>query len=151
MLFACGILVYNGKGGLVLAISDAKKKANAKWDSANMATLACKVKREQADEFKAKCEQQGKTANTALKDFVLSVIGTETNPCSAPQEPAGAHGGSGYILTPEAAKTAQEAAQKAGETVPAFVERAVVTQAQRDKVAQGLSRAKEKAPEHSGT
>lgn len=44
----------------------------------------------------------------------------------------------GAILTPSALKTAQEAAQRAGETVPAFVSRAVDIQSKRDKIMQGL-------------
>ena len=48
------------------------------------------------------------------------------------------------------AKTAQEAAQRAGETVPAFVGRAIETQAQRDKVIQAM-KPKEKAPDKSET
>lgn len=119
-----------------MAVSDAKKKANAKWDSENMATLSCKVKKDHADSFKAYCAEIGKTSNAVLRDCVLSCIGDAARENS--QEATGMHGAPGYILTPEATKTAQEAAQKAGETVSAFVERAVVTQAQRDKVAQGL-------------
>ena len=57
-----------------MAVSEAKKKANAKWDSENMATLACKVKREQAEKFKAYCKDSGKTSNTVLKDYVLRCI-----------------------------------------------------------------------------
>lgn len=50
----------------------------------------------------------------------------------------------GAILSPETLAAAQEAAQKAEETVPAFIGRAVTTQAQRDRVTQGLrSQAKE--------
>ena len=116
-----------------MAVSDAKKKANAKWDSENMATLACKVKREQADKFKAHCAGVGKTSNAVLRDYVLESIGEES-----PQKPAGAPQGEGAILTPAALKTAQEAAQRAGETVPAFVSRAVDIQAKRDKIMQGL-------------
>jgi hypothetical protein len=57
-----------------LAVSDSKKKANAKWDSENMATLACKVKKAQAEAFKAYCASVGKTANTVLRDYVLECI-----------------------------------------------------------------------------
>lgn len=124
-----------------MAVSNAKKKANAKWDSENMATLACKVKRDQADKFKAYCAGVGKTSNAVLRDFVLESIGEES-----PQRPARAPQGMGAILTPAALKTAQEAAQRAGETIPAFVSRAVETQAQRDKVMQAM-RPKEKAGE----
>lgn len=128
-----------------MAVSDAKKKANAKWDSENMATLACKVKREQADKFKAHCAGVGKTSNAVLRDYVLESIGEEST-----QQPAGAPQGGGAILAPETLKTAQDAAQKAGETVPAFVGRAIETQAQRDKVIQAM-KPKEKAPDKSET
>lgn len=131
-----------------MAVSDAKKKANAKWDSENMATLACKVKRDQADKFKAYCAGVGKTSNAVLRECVLSCIGEAMG--ESPQKPAGAPQGDGAILTPAALKTAQEAAQRAGETVPAFVGRAVETQAQRDKVMQAM-RTKEKAPDKSET
>lgn len=119
-----------------MAVSDAKKKANAKWDSENMATLACKVKRDQADKFKAYCAGVGKTSNAVLRECVLSCIGEAMG--ESPQKPAGAPQGDGAILTPAALKTAQEAAQRAGETVPAFVSRAVDIQAKRDKIMQGL-------------
>lgn len=131
-----------------MAVSDAKKKANAKWDSENMATLACKVKKDHADKFKAYCSEIGKTSNAVLRECVLSCIGEAMG--ESPQQPAGAPQGMGAILTPAALKTAQEAAQRAGETVPAFVSRSVETQAQRDKVMQAM-RAKEKAPDKSET
>lgn len=131
-----------------MAVSDAKKKANAKWDSENMATLACKVKKDHADKFKAYCSEIGKTSNAVLRECVLSCIGEAMG--ESPQKPAGAPQGEGAILTPAALKTAQEAAQRAGETVPAFVGRAVETQAQRDKVMQAM-RPKEKAPDKSET
>lgn len=119
-----------------MAVSDAKKKANAKWDSENMATLACKVKKDHADKFKAYCSEIGKTSNAVLRECVLSCIGEATG--ESPQQPTGAQQGDGAILTPAALKTAQEAAQRAGETVPAFVSRAVDIQAKRDEITQGL-------------
>lgn len=119
-----------------MAVSDAKKKANAKWDSENMATLACKVKKDHADKFKGYCLEIGKTSNAVLRECVLSCIGEAMG--ESPQQPAGAPQGDGAILTPAALKTAQEAAQRAGETVPAFVSRAVDIQAKRDKIMQGL-------------
>ena len=64
-----------------------------------------------------------------------------TRPLRSPQKRMEAVGA---ILSPETLAAAQEAAQKAGETVPAFIGRAVTTQAQRDRVTQGLrSQAKE--------
>ena len=124
-----------------MAVSDAKKKANAKWDSENMATLACKVKKDHADKFKAYCSEIGKTSNAVLRECVLSCIGEAMG--ESPQKPARAPQGEGAILTPSALKTAQEAAQRAGETVPAFVSRAVDIQAKRDKIMQGLKTTQE--------
>ena len=57
-----------------MTISEAKKKSNAKWDKENMITLGCKVKRDQAERFKRYAASKGTTANTLLKDYVLSCI-----------------------------------------------------------------------------
>lgn len=144
-----------------MAVSDAKKKANAKWDSENMATLACKTKKEQAEKFKSYCTAIGKTSNAVLRDYVLGCIGeamgenppedaAKTGDIKPTQSAAGAQDAEGAILTPETLKKAQEAAQNAGETVSAFVGRAVETQAQRDKLTLAM-RPKEKAPDTSET
>lgn len=143
-----------------MAVSDAKKKANAKWDSENMATLACKVKKMQADMFKAYCADTGHTSNAVLRDYVLRCIGeamgevppenaakvgdikTAQNATGAPQDTEAA------ILTPETLKKAQEAAQNVEETVSALIGRAVDTQAQRDRLMQAM-RQKEKATDES--
>ena len=131
-----------------MAPTGAQKRASAKYQRENIASLACRVKKEQAEKFKAYCESMGKTSNAVLRECVLSCIGEAMG--ESPQQPAGAPQGEGAILTPSALKTAQEAAQRAGETVPAFVSRSVETQAQRDKVMQAM-RTKEKAPDKSET
>lgn len=96
------------------------------------------------EEIQAFAAQTGESVN----GFINRIIGEAMG--ESPQKPAGAPQGDGAILTPAALKTAQEAAQRAGETVPAFVSRAVETQAQRDKVMQAM-RTKEKAPDKSET
>lgn len=58
-----------------MAVSDAKKRANQKWDNTNMATLACKIKKSQADRFKEYCTEKGKTSNAVLREYVLDCIG----------------------------------------------------------------------------
>lgn len=50
-----------------MAISQKKKISNAKWDKENMSVLACKVRKEFADEFKAACAASGTTSNAVLK------------------------------------------------------------------------------------
>ena len=57
-----------------MAPSEAQKRASLKWDKENMSVLACKVKKDQAEAFKAYCDRQGKSSNAVLKEFVLSCI-----------------------------------------------------------------------------
>lgn len=54
--------------------TDAQKKAAAKYHKENIASLACRVKKEQAEEFKAYCEAKGKTSNAVLREYVLECI-----------------------------------------------------------------------------
>lgn len=66
--------------------SDAQKRASNKYNLKNMATIGCKVKKEEAALFKQFCKDQGKTSNTVLKDFVLACIyGPETE--EPPEKP----------------------------------------------------------------
>ena len=60
-----------------MPVSEKKKASNAKWDSANMATIGCRIKKSQAEAFKAYCKSRGKTSNTVLKDYVLECIDTQ--------------------------------------------------------------------------
>ena len=57
-----------------MALPESRKKANAKWDAENMATLGCRVKREQAEKFKAYCADKGRTSNAVLREYVLDCI-----------------------------------------------------------------------------
>ena len=91
------------------------------------------------EEIKAAAAAAGESMN----QYIIRSVDMRINH-NTPQELAETHGGGGAILSPETLAAAQEAAQKAGETVPAFIGRAVTTQAQRDRVTQGLrSQAKE--------
>ena len=60
-----------------MAPSEAQKKASAKYQKENIASLACRVKKEQAEKFKAYCESIGKTSNAVLRDYVLQCIENE--------------------------------------------------------------------------
>ena len=55
-------------------VSNAQKKASAKWDKENMVVLACKVKRETAEQFKAACAAQGTTSNAVLQQAVKAFL-----------------------------------------------------------------------------
>lgn len=115
-----------------MAPRESQKRASLKWDKENMTVLSCKIRKEQAVVFKAHCENQGSTSNTVLKDFVLGCIG-EQEPGTPQEDPGRPAGGGGISLHLQTLKTAQEAAEATGEAVPRFVERAVETQAKRDK------------------
>ena len=57
-----------------MAPTEAQKKASNKYNLEHMATLGCKVRKEQATAFKEYAKEQGKTANTVLKEYVLKCI-----------------------------------------------------------------------------
>ena len=57
-----------------MAVAESRKKANAKWDAENMTTLGCRIKKDQAEKFKAYCSEMGKTSNAVLRDYVLDCI-----------------------------------------------------------------------------
>lgn len=127
-----------------MTVSKAQKSATAKYESKAYDKVLVRMPKGRKDEIQTFAAQTGESVN----GFINRAIGEATG--ESPQKPAGAPQGDGAILTPAALKTAQEAAQRAGETVPAFVGRAVETQAQRDKVMQAM-RTKEKAPDKSET
>ena len=114
-----------------MAVSESRKKANAKWDAANMATLAVRVKKEMADQFRAYCTVKGVTVNTELREYVQSCV------AGKPVEAGGA-GADTSILTPVALCAAQTGAKLAGEELPAFVERAVKNESKRDEMQRKL-------------
>ncbi len=58
-----------------MAVSEAQKKASAKYQKENISSLACRVKKEQAERFKLYCSSIGKTSNAVLRDYVLQCIG----------------------------------------------------------------------------
>lgn len=54
--------------------SEAQRRASAKYHKENISSLACRVKKEDAERFKEYCEKNGTTVNAALKDFVMECI-----------------------------------------------------------------------------
>jgi len=57
-----------------MALSEARKKANDKWDRTNRTMLGCKVYRDKAEVFKAACAEAGTSVNAiftaAMDDFL---------------------------------------------------------------------------------
>lgn len=114
-----------------MAVSEAQKKSAQKWDAANLDRVSIAMPKGMKDMVKAAAAVAGESMNQYI-------IGATEQRINGLQQPAGAPQGMGAIITPAALKVAQEAAQRAGETVPAFVSRAVDIQAKRDKIMQGL-------------
>lgn len=56
------------------ALSEARKRANLKWDKENMTILACRVRKDYAEQVKAKALKNGDTVNgiirKALDDYM---------------------------------------------------------------------------------
>lgn len=69
-----------------MAPSEAQKRASAKYQKENIASLACRVKKDQAEKFKDYCKQQGKTSNAVLRDYVLVCIGENDNQAATDTE-----------------------------------------------------------------
>lgn len=126
-----------------MAVSEAQKKSAQKWDAANLDRVSIAMPKGMKAMVKAAAAVAGESMNQYI-------IGATEQRMNGLQQPAGAPQGMGAILTPETLKTAQEAAQKAGETVSVFVARAVDVQAKRDNVTRAM-RPKEKAPDESET
>lgn len=57
--------------------TEAQRRASAKYQRENIASLACRVKKDQAEKFKEYCTGLGKTSNAVLKDYVLDCIGEQ--------------------------------------------------------------------------
>ena len=55
-------------------MTEAHKRGNKKWDAENMLTLSVRLRREHVEEFRRISAEHGTTANTLLKNFVLSQI-----------------------------------------------------------------------------
>ena len=122
-----------------MSVSESRKKANLKWDAANLDRVSIAMPKGMKDTVKAAAAAAGESMN----QYIIGATEQRMsgNLCKGAQNAAGAHGGASSILTPETLKTAQEAAQSAGETVSVFVGRAVATQAQRDKMTQSMKKA----------
>ncbi len=49
-----------------MPVSEAKKRANAKWDAANMTILGCRVTKTKAEAFRQACKAANTTPNAVL-------------------------------------------------------------------------------------
>lgn len=70
-----------------MAISEARKRANAKWDKAHRKSIACTLSLEEHAAFKAYAEARGKTISGVLLDYVRRCISEDMEQSNAPEQP----------------------------------------------------------------
>lgn len=58
-------------------VKEYQKRARNKWDSANMKIVACKLRKNIANEFIEKAKANGTSANNLLKNFIYKYLGRD--------------------------------------------------------------------------
>lgn len=108
--------------------SEARIRANNKYNDKAYDRINIAVPKGKKDVIKAHAEARGESVNAFVSEAIDAALTgfTAQTRADAP-------------LTPKALTTAQIAAEAAGEAVEAFIERAVTTQAERDRLSRGLT------------
>ena len=107
--------------------SKAQQKAVSKYMKENYDVYQIRMKKGQKDTIKNHADSQGESINAFIGRAIQEAIERDAGGTGAPTEAGG------ISLSPSTLKAAQEAAKAAGEAVPVFIDRAVTTQAKRDK------------------
>ena len=114
--------------------SKAQQKAVTKYIKAKYDRFGLTMPKGNLDTIKAHAEACGESTNAFIGRAITETMERD----SAPQEAAGGPQEAGVVSLPlEALKTAQEAAQAAGEGVSQFVARAIESRASLDKRKRG--------------
>ena len=117
-----------------MPVPKANQRAVNKYKKINYDRIEITVPKGQRDVFQAHAVARGESTNAFIGRAITETMERD----SAPQEAAGAPAGVGVVSLPlEALKTAQEAAQAAGEGVPQFVARAIESRAALDEQERG--------------
>lgn len=58
-----------------MTVSRAKRASNNKWDKENMKIVACKIRKEDADAFKQYADNNNRTPNSLLRNYIYQCIG----------------------------------------------------------------------------
>ena len=112
-----------------MPLSDARKRANKKWDADNMRNLSIKLRKEYAEQVKIACKEAGTTPGAVMRAAIDSFMNGERAQPVTPEEVQP----NDSILTPEAIKAAKEAAALEGEELGVFLTRAIRETAERDE------------------
>ena len=116
--------------------SEARIRANNKYNEKAYDRINIAVPKGKKDVIKAHAEARGESVNGFIGRAIDETMERDNGLVSG----SVAQTGGNTILTPKALTQARSAAEAAGETVEAFIERAVTTQAERDKLTRGLAK-----------
>lgn len=119
-----------------MAVSKAQQKAVNKYVAANYDRVNVTMPKGKKDVIKAHAEARGESVNGFIGRAIDEAMERDNGAASGSVAQACGN----TILTPKALTQAHAASEAAGESVEAFVERAVATQAERDKIARELAR-----------
>ena len=113
-----------------MAVSERKKASNKKWDIANIERLSIAVPKGERDEIKASAAAAGESINKYIIEAIRARMGSVDGGAAPAAEivqaaQAVAEAQPGQVLDGAALESAKVAAAAAGETLPAFVARAV--------------------------
>ena len=99
-------------------VTRAKRESNNRWDRDNMTILACKVKRDIADQARAAAQMANTSINAVLRQAVDSLIAGGVQQTGSNQADTG-----GVVLdSPELVRAVNAAADAAGMTAREWVE-----------------------------
>ena len=60
-------------------VTRAKRASNNKWDAANMVVLGCKIRRDEAEAFRAACRQASTTPSAVFHDAIREFLEQHNN------------------------------------------------------------------------
>ena len=60
-----------------MPMSEARKRANKKWDEKNIRTVTARIRKETAEQLKEYAEQHGTTVNRILSDYIKELLSSE--------------------------------------------------------------------------
>lgn len=133
-----------------MALTTARKKANAKYEAKAYDKTLIRLPKGRLDEIRAHIEPAGESLNGFIGRAILEAMERDggwaaapgaapvervlaETPAGSPQQPTETASGAGVVsLPPDTLETAQGAAGRTGETLSAFVARAVAEQKKRD-------------------
>lgn len=61
-----------------MPLTKSKRRANNKWDAANMTVLGCKIRKEKAERFKSACKAAGTTPNAVFTAAINAFLDKES-------------------------------------------------------------------------